>query len=619
LAGLYHDLALFYSRRADKNQELIYLQKSLEAGRIAGKIVDKKLQLQNLSAFLLRANVQISEALIEEAFALGMQLLSECRQDADRQSALNEIHDFFEALLFYESKKIAGKALDKKQFDRLFSCFERGKSLLLAKSLSETDALQAAAVPDSLQLKYKDLKNNAVYFEQQWLAAEFSKDTAEIDYLRNEAGHFAEALEKMQAFLKKEYPQFSFSWAANTALTKLSELRSLLKTDELLLDYFVGKQHSFLLAISKDELIFKALDSSSMQALPVFLAQFYQPELLESNLPKALSDYLQYGTKISEALLPTAAQLKGIRQLTIIPDGILSYLPFEALLSEKVAADTAAFDNLPYLLRCYSIRYAYNVLLLQRQQTAKSATASHSLSAFAPYYASETEEHLPLPGAIAELNMLQAKYEGRFFIDEKIAKTQLVKELKRAPEFLHLAMHAFAPDSSEAFLLLSKQENEEEGRLWMRELMLLPLEQTKLIVLSACQTGMGSFRRGEGLMSLGRGFAYAGAGAMLTTLWPLHDHAAEQLMRSFYSYLDKGYDKAEALRLAKLDFIAEAGALSAHPVFWASPLFWGNEAALQLPKAKAKVWPWVLWGVGLLGLLGASVFVVRRRYLSVRR
>jgi len=603
LAGLYHDFSLFYSRKANRERALHYLQKSLAAGRIAGKIVDKKLQLQNLSALLLQANVQISETLIEEAFALGMQLLSECRQDADRQNALNDIHDFFEALLFFESKQIGDKALGEKQFDHLFRCFERGKSLLLAKSLSEADALQAAAVPDSLQLKYKDLKNNAVYFEQQWLAAEFSKDTVEIDYLRNEAGHFSEALEKMQLFLKKEYPQFSFSWAANTALPTLAELRLFLKTDELLLNYFVGKQHSFLLVLSRNELIFKVIDSSSMKVLPLFLTQFYQPDLLESNLPKALSEYLQYGTKISEALLPTAAQLKGIRRLTIIPDGVLSYLPFEALLYKNVAVDSAAFDNLPYLLHRYSLRYAYNILLLKRQLSSKPDSEKSTMSAFAPYYASETEEHLPLPGAVAELNMLQKKYEGRFFIDEKITKKQLVKELQQAPDFLHLAMHAFAPDSSEAFLLLSKQEKEEDGRLWMRELMLLPLERTQLLVLSACQTGMGSFRRGEGLMSLGRGFAYSGVGAMLTTLWPLHDHAAEQLMRAFYNYLDKGYDKAEALRLAKLDFIAEAGALSAHPVFWASPLFWGNEAALQLPKAKAKIWSWSLLAIGFIALL----------------
>jgi CHAT domain-containing protein len=134
----------------------------------------------------------------------------------------------------------------------------------------------------------------------------------------------------------------------------------------------------------------------------------------------------------------------------------------------------------------------------------------------------------------------------------------------------------------------------------MYEFAAAAFHEVDLVVLSACQSGMGQLQKGEGLMSLGRGFAYAGVPSLLLTLWPLHDKSAAELMQGFYRYLEKGYPKDEALRLSKLDFLSKAGRLNSHPLYWAAPVLWGHSAPIYLRKvSKSKKWCYI-WGSGLL-------------------
>ena len=90
-----------------------------------------------------------------------------------------------------------------------------------------------------------------------------------------------------------------------------------------------------------------------------------------------------------------------------------------------------------------------------------------------------------------------------------------------------------------------------------------------MVVLSACETGIGKLQRGEGIISLARAFAYAGAKSIVTSLWSVNDQKTKDLMLLFYKNLRKGKSKSEALREAKLSFIAKNDNPNAHPFFWA--------------------------------------------------
>ncbi|MBK8557785.1 MAG: CHAT domain-containing protein [Lewinellaceae bacterium] len=102
----------------------------------------------------------------------------------------------------------------------------------------------------------------------------------------------------------------------------------------------------------------------------------------------------------------------------------------------------------------------------------------------------------------------------------------------------------------------------------MRDLYNLSLN-ADLVVLSACETGIGQLQRGEGIISLARAFSYAGARSILTSMWAVNDARTKDLMIAFYKNLKKEYSKDDALRRAKNDMLSSAKTQEqAHPFYW---------------------------------------------------
>ena len=133
----------------------------------------------------------------------------------------------------------------------------------------------------------------------------------------------------------------------------------------------------------------------------------------------------------------------------------------------------------------------------------------------------------------------------------------------------------------------------------------------ELVVLSACQTGKGALQRGEGSMGLSRAFQYAGCPNIVNTLWSVEDKAAAEIMQQFYSYLEKGVGKGDALRQAKRDYFK---ANNVHPAKWGAFILTGDNAPVEIstPWWK-KTWVWVMTG-SLLLLLGGGAILWRKRF-----
>ena len=108
--------------------------------------------------------------------------------------------------------------------------------------------------------------------------------------------------------------------------------------------------------------------------------------------------------------------------------------------------------------------------------------------------------------------------------------------------------------------------------------------QSRMSVLSACNTGSGRLQKGEGVMSLARAFLYAGCPAIVMTLWSVEDESSANLMIDFYKNLLSGYSKDEALRKAKIKHIQSADPLKAHPYFWLGYVSIGDQSALYQTK-----------------------------------
>lgn len=208
----------------------------------------------------------------------------------------------------------------------------------------------------------------------------------------------------------------------------------------------------------------------------------------------------------------------------------------------------------------------------------------------------------PLEGTIGEITALEKKVPGAVvFMGDKATEAQ-VKSVQH-PRILHLATHGFflpdkrsttAPDEDAAAfrtdnplvragLALSGanllRSGDEDGVLTAFEAASLDLYGTKLVVLSACETGVGEARSGEGVYGLRRALAMAGAETAVMSLWQVDDAGTRELMVGYYDRLMAGGGRAESLRQAALALKAQPQ--YQHPFFWASFIVSGDGTALS--------------------------------------
>lgn len=130
-----------------------------------------------------------------------------------------------------------------------------------------------------------------------------------------------------------------------------------------------------------------------------------------------------------------------------------------------------------------------------------------------------------------------------------------------------------------------------------------------LVVLSACETGYGKLNSGEGIMSLARGFLYAGCPGVVMTLWKVEDNQSTKIITSFYKYLADGKSKIEALQLSKLDYLKSSDPLFSHPYFWAGYVDIGNPDPLIIKEKKNT---WYILVVAIILILFAAFVTYKR-------
>ncbi len=303
------------------------------------------------------------------------------------------------------------------------------------------------------------------------------------------------------------------------------------------------------------------------------------------------------------------------QRLVIVADNILNRLPFEVLLTSKVPENKMQFQNLPYLILKYAVRYEYSGTIYLQTPLKIKPTHPKIYGGFAPIYSnSETrtlrskskfnalrDELSPLKYNTTEVQTMAALFDGDVFIGER-ANTQNFKAELNNYKILHLAMHAFVNDTVNQLSALFFNDTKNAispSVLYTEDIYALQME-TDLLVLSACNTNVGEFVSGEGTMSLARAFRYAGCQNIVTSLWQVDDEAASQLMERFFGYIKKGHAKDDALRHAKIEYLKEAK--NPHPFYWGAFVLLGQPEPL-FEKHRRNNW-WLLLGLPIIVFLG---------------
>ncbi|MEL6720608.1 MAG: CHAT domain-containing protein, partial [Bacteroidota bacterium] len=360
----------------------------------------------------------------------------------------------------------------------------------------------------------------------------------------------------------------------------------------------------YLFALTKNEIkIHKIPKTEGFEGqLQAFRNSLSSPQTTS----KSFAKYGKQAFSIYDIYLKNALhQLpENTKKLLFIPDGAFNYIPFQALIQHPIAAsaEQARFDTLSYLTKNYTISYAYSstLLLSMGKQKQKSKL---KFGGFAPVFsgskvvASRNTQLNELPHSRTEVKRINNLFNGEAYFKQS-ASLQNFKNQAEAFDILHLSTHAALDDQNPS----QNRIHLYDDYITVNEIYNLPL-QADLTVLSACETGVGAFKRGEGLLSLARAFMYAGCSSLVTSLWQVNDQKTADLMIEFYQQLANGKAKNEALQSAQINYLNNISSVqAAHPFYWAAFVQTGNSEALVLAKNSTN---WTLFlSLALIMILG---------------
>jgi CHAT domain-containing protein/Tfp pilus assembly protein PilF len=375
---------------------------------------------------------------------------------------------------------------------------------------------------------------------------------------------------------------------------KLDQIQSLVLDDQTaLLEYALGKERSTLFVVTR-----QAIGTYELPSTGVIKKQVERlRKVLERESLLGRQDYLDLAFQLYRDLLqPASSVLAGKPKLLVVADGALSYIPFEALLTEP--AGGRSYRDLPYLLRQHSIAYipSASVLAGLREPRQEPVPADRKqVVAFAPFAGPGSKTATrgaapsmgamgasrwsfePLPASLREISEIASlypeaslKFVGSEANEDAVTHNPAVVGARR----LHFATHAkIDEDSPERSALVLSERPGEDGLLEVAEIFNLKLS-ADLAVLSACETALGKEVTGEGLVGLSRAFFYAGVPSLVVSLWNVVDGSTPDLMLDFYKNLDQLQDKAKALQTAKISMITRG--TYAHPSYWAPFILLGE-------------------------------------------
>ena len=465
-----------------------------------------------------------------------------------------------------------------------FYFIERGRSLVLLEAITDLE-FGTEYVPDSINFKRRsinsDIQKLEIDLQQEGL------DETHVASINSQIFELKDDLVQVENHIKDSYPQINQMKKSTDVLTPL-DVQMNLEDDELFLEYMVTNEHIFLLSIDKNDSQLFRLSSSVMPQVKeiIEMSKSVTNAQRNGNDLDLFHRFVDLSYSIYESIL-ALAHPSDYTSLTIVPDGLFSFLPFEFLIDEKLAhTNIVDYSSLSYLIRNLDIGYAFSANL-HLYKSGRKDYSQDNILAFAPTYDGSNNEILASRSGFTSLKFIKDEASrivemmgGSSFVEEEASESNFKLHAPKY-RFLHLAMHAFTDEEKplKSGLIFTDTEDEvEDNVLHNYELynMNLPAE---MVVLSACNTGSGKVEKGEGVMSLARGFRQAGVPNIVMSLWQADDESTSIIMQNFYELLKEGKEKDTALREAKLNYLAMNR--KSFPYFWSAFVLMGDDAPIS--------------------------------------
>ena len=510
-----------------------------------------------------------------------------------RKAFMGKVYDRYEEAALF--------ALGQGLNDRALRYVESMKARAFLDQLAEGRVELEKGIDPDLKEKRDNLES-ALSAEINRITEEYKKPLPDEKALAaSKAGmeRLEVELDRLKKQIRLENPLYA-SVQYPDPVTAAELQNRVLSPEEVLLEYFVTSRevYCFIITTSGFEAMKLAEGEADLRGRVEALL-----ENLQSGPARGEGYDRASAAELYDILVkPFEKTLEG-RRLVVVPDGILAVLPFEALV-------VAENGKRSYLLEKYAIKYVQSASILALLRTGGNPEgASERFIGFGdPVYDFDSfrqgkpEGEADMPGRgigsgalktrYAELGGRLSRLEGsgdevraieRLFREKNREGKALLREKAREEYakgremehygYIHFSMHGIVAPGLQAIAFSQIPGTGEDGLLTMGEIMNLRYN-ARLVVLSACRTGLGKMERGEGVTGLTRAVMYAGSPAAVVSLWSVDDTATRELMTRFYESMIQGRtDKSEALRRAKQELLRTR---YRHPYFWAGFVLYGE-------------------------------------------
>lgn len=479
--------------------------------------------------------------------------------------------------------------------EQAFLAADRSKANALMEQLFDREAKHFAGIPDSLLQQENGLLSAIASHEIRMQKQDGSEGQTGYlrDKIQSELFELKVQHQKLVEYLERQYPQYHALKYAEYALT-VEDVQRSLADDEVLVEYLIDGPavHSFAVTSSGILSTTTPRTVSLGRSIDQFTAALKK---YETDTYHSAGKYLY-----AQLLKPFERVVKGKHRMTIVPDGKIHYVPFEALPARPYASGRTDFTTVPFLVRYCDISYSYSAAFSAQMQT-KRDHGSMSFAGFAPVFRDSTKngDFLANRSFVEESGISDVRsitLDGKTFNELKYSEEELLsighsfrsrslpyknflhtsatetnfKLFGGTYDVLHVATHGFMNEQNPKLsAILFSQPNgqavSDDGILYLNETYALNLK-ANLVVLSSCESGLGTLVQGEGMMALTRGLFYAGAKNIVFSLWKVSDKQTYLLMDEFYRHILSGKSYASSLREAKLKMIASKE--SAFPSKW---------------------------------------------------
>jgi CHAT domain-containing protein len=371
-------------------------------------------------------------------------------------------------------------------------------------------------------------------------------------------------LDHLIQLIRERDPLYYQSFIDQTVLTIQDVKKDILQDHLELVELFSGDSAVYVLRLKSGQTEFTKLKKSEFDSLSnTYLSYISNESLINSRS----NDFFDVSRKLYRLIFQPRKPVG--ERILISLDG--QYFPFEGL----VISDPG--QPLKYFLNDYAVSYTYSAKYLTNPIVNETEPGAPDFLGVAPVNYPPYMGLTALKGSDLSLSRVRANFvNASNLVFSEATKTAFMNSFHKN-RIIQLYTHAIASGkNAEPQIFFS------DSTLSLSELLGENKPATRLIVLSACETGNGKLFKGEGVFSINRGFAALGIPASISNLWSVDDKSTYRLTELFYKYVALGMPVDRALQKAKIEFLETSSKANQLPYYWAAPILIGKSDVLKL-------------------------------------